>query len=86
MVEERKSEENLNPSGYQDLMDLIYTGDHNEDRADGSPTVIEDEYTNARVTNGRDSIKAEAIPFVTLSASGEELEISTEAMSLLDGM
>ena len=94
--EERKSAGNLKSGGggiigigvdeeskenpiYQDLMDLIYSGE------DGQPSVMEiNDNNNTHMSSG----VPQAIPFVTVSenGSGDELEISTEAMELLDGM
>ena len=64
---------------YQDLMELIYSGE------DGQPSVMEvNDNNNPHMSSG----VPQAIPFVTVSenGSGDELEISTEAMELLDGM
>ena len=47
---------------------------------DGQPTVLE--YGSISTPMGT----PEAIPFVTVSGDSGELEISTEAMTLLDGM
>ena len=72
---------------YNDLMDLIYTGDNQGSPDDGEPTVtiLEDSHTLSSATEPK------AIPFVTVASSdddmaGAELEISTEAMELLDSM
>ena len=61
-------------------MDLIYSGIGD----DGQPTVMEVHDNNTHMSSG----VPQAIPFVTVSenGSGDELEISTEAMELLDGM
>ncbi len=93
MVEERKSAGNMNslddnPSNtanpeYDDLMDLIYSGGD-----DGEPTVmIETDMDpgSNQMASSHSSLEPAAIPFVTLSESGE-LEISTEAMEFLDSM
>ena len=98
--EERKSAGNLKSGGggdgmigigvdeeskenpiYQDLMDLIYSGMGD----DGQPTVMEvHDNNNTHMSSG----VPQAIPFVTVSenGTGDELEISTEAMEFLDGM
>ena len=47
---------------------------------------MEEYSTNTLMGHGHGIVQPEAIPFVTVSENGEELEISTEAMSLLDGM
>jgi len=47
---------------------------------------MEEYSTSTLMGHGHGIVQPEAIPFVTVSENGEELEISTEAMSLLDGM
>ena len=68
-------------------MDLIYTGDDQGSPDDGEPTVaiLEDSHTLSSATEPK------AIPFVTVASTDDdmasaELEISTEAMELLDSM
>jgi len=71
---------------YSDLMDLIYTNEAGGDpnSPDGQPTVgiLEEEASSLYSS----ATEPQALPFVTVSANGGELEISTEAMELLDGM
>ena len=82
MVEERKSGslefvavgEEEEAGVYNDLMDLITTGED-----DDEPSVMHE----MPITPS--GVEPNAIPFVTVS-DDDELEISTEAMELLDGM
>ena len=71
---------------YNDLMDLIYTGG-SENSPEDQPTVSV--YEDSAATSL--TCEPQAIPFVTVAgdavdAGGEQLEISTEAMGMLDGM
>ena len=65
-------------------MDLIYTGEGDATTPDGQPTVMLEDDLEERQSHFSEP---KAIPFVTVSdESNGELEISTEAMELLDGM
>ena len=84
MVEEVKTAGNLKvvddeeAGVYEDLMDLIYSGGD-----DGEPTVMEEQMTPREQSSY--GAEPQAIPFVTVTES-DELEISTEAMEMLDSM